>query len=69
MRDGGSAIGRVEQDGTLRLHGSAIGRIESSGSIYRGGSSWGSASNCCGDFGSKRSVAAVLAFFSDFFGR
>jgi hypothetical protein len=69
VRIGGSAIGRVEEDGTVRLHGSSIGRIESSGSIYRGGSSWGSASNCCGDFGSKRSVAAVLAFFSDFFER
>lgn len=33
----------------------------------KNGSSWGSASNCCGDHGSKRTVAAVLVFFSDYF--
>jgi hypothetical protein len=42
--------------------------IESGGTIRKGGSSWGTASDCCGDFGSKRSVAAVLVFFADFFG-
>ena len=32
--------------------------------IRKNGSSWGSASSCCGDHGSKRTVAAVLAFFA-----
>ena len=69
IRKGGSSIGKIEKDGTLRKSGSSIGSIESGGTIRKGGSSWGSASNCCGDHGSKRSVAAVIVFFSsDFFG-
>jgi len=51
-----------------RISGSSIGKIESGGTIRKNGSSWGSASSCCGDHGSKRTVAAVLVFFSnDFF--
>lgn len=65
IRRDGSSVGRVENDGTMRRRGSSIGRIESDGTIRKDGSSWGSASSCCGDFGSKRTVAAVLAFFAD----
>lgn len=67
IRDGGSSVGRVENDGTVRYKGSSVGRIESGGTLRKGGSSWGSASSCCGDFGSKRSIAGLLYFFSDFF--
>jgi hypothetical protein len=68
IRINGSSAGKIESDGTLRKAGSSIGAIESGGTIRKNGSSWGSASNCCGDFGSKRAVAAVLVFFSgDFF--
>ena len=68
VRIDGSSVGKIESDGTLRKSGSSIGMIESGGTIRKGGSSWGSASSCCGDFGSKRTVAALLAFFSgDFF--
>ena len=46
-------MGSVEDDGTIRLDGRA----------------WGSVRHCCGDFASKRTVAAALAFFLDeFFG-
>src|SRR5262249_28727823 len=64
IRRGGSSIGQVDTDGTVRKSGSGIGKIENDGGIRKGGSSWGSASHCCGDHGSKRTVAAVLAFFS-----
>jgi hypothetical protein len=67
IRKSGSSVGKIESDGTLRKNGSSIGQIESGGTIRKSGSSWGSASNCCGDHGSKRTVAAVLVFFSDFF--
>ena len=67
IRKNGSSVGKIEPDGTFRKDGSSIGQIESGGTIRKNGSSWGSASNCCGDHGSKRSVAALLVFFSDFF--
>ena len=67
VRINGSSVGKVESDGTIRKSGSSIGTVESGGTIRKGGSSWGSASSCCGDHGSKRTVAAVLAFFSDDF--
>ena len=67
VRRNGSSVGQVETDGTMRKAGSSIGQIESGGTIRKAGSSWGSASNCCGDHGSKRAVVAVLVFFSDFF--
>ena len=65
IRKGGSSVGRIESNGTLRRRGSSIGRIESGGTIRKRGSSWGSASNCCGSFGSKKTIAAVLVFFAD----
>lgn len=67
IRRRGSSIGKVESNGTVRKSGSSVGRIESGGTIRKGGSSWGSASNCCGSFGSKRLVAAVIVFFGGFF--
>ena len=68
IRKGGSSVGKIDRDGTLRRGGSSIGKIEADGTLRRDGTSWGSAEHCCGDFGSKRTVAAVLAFFSaDFF--
>src|SRR5205085_1639376 len=68
LRATGSSVGKIEPDGTLRKEGSSIGKIESGGTIRKNGSSWGSASNCCGDHGSKRTVAAVLVFFDrDYF--
>mgnify|MGYP000149067150 CR=1 FL=1 len=67
IRKNGSSVGKIEPDGTFRKDGSSIGQIESGGTIRKNGSSWGSASNCCGDHGSKRSVAALLVFFSDLF--
>ena len=67
IRKGGSKIGEIESNGTLRKGGSKIGEIESGGTIRKNGSHWGSASNCCGSHGGKRAVAAVLAFFSDDF--
>jgi len=67
IRRGGSSVGKVESDGTVRKSGSSIGRIQDDGTIRSHGSSWGSASNCCGDFGSKRTIAALLVFFADDF--
>ena len=67
IRENGSSVGRVESDGTMRKNGSSIGRIENDGGIRKNGSSWGHASSCCGDFGSKRTVAALLVFFSNYF--
>lgn len=67
IRINGSSVGKFESDGTVRKSGSSIGKIESGGTIRKGGSSWGSASNCCGSHGGKRTVAAVLVFFSDYF--
>ena len=67
VRKNGSSVGRVESDGTMRKNGSSIGRIENDGGIRKNGSSWGHASSCCGDFGSKRTVAALLVFFSNYF--
>ena len=67
IRRQGSSVGRVHTDGTIRRRGSSIGRIESGGSIRRNGSSWGSASSCCGSFGGKKAVTAVLVFFADDF--
>jgi len=68
IRKSGSSWAKVENDGTVRISGSSVGKIESDGTIRKSGSSWGSASHCCGDHGSKRTVAAVLVFFSgDFF--
>ena len=64
IRINGSSVGKVEHDGTVRKNGSSIGKIESDGTIRKNGSSWGSASGCCGDHGSKRTVAAVLTFFA-----
>lgn len=63
IRDGGRNVGRIETDGTLRMGGRSVGRIESGGTLRREGRAWGSASDCCGDFGSRRTVAAVLVFF------
>lgn len=63
IRDGGRSVGRIETDGTFRLGGRSVGRIESGGTLRREGRAWGSASDCCGDFGSKRTLAAVLVFF------
>ena len=68
IRRSGSSIGRIDNDGTLRKNGSSFGAIEGGGTIRINGSSWGSASSCCGDFGGKRAVAAVLVFFSSDFG-
>lgn len=65
IRKQGSSVGKVENDGTVRRRGSSIGCIESSGTIRKQGSSWGSASNCCGSFGGKKAVAALLVFFAD----
>ena len=65
IRRSGSSIGKIQSDGTVRKRGSSIGRIESGGTIRKRGSSWGSASNCCGSFGSKKAIAAVLVFFAD----
>jgi hypothetical protein len=67
IRKSGSSIGQIEKDGTVRKSGSSVGKIESGGDIRKDGSSWGNASNCCGDHGSKRTVAAVIVFFGGFF--
>ena len=67
IRINGSSIGSIDSDGTIRKSGSSIGRIDSDGTIRKNGSSWGSASSCCGDFGSKRTVVALLVFFSNYF--
>ena len=64
IRKKGVAVG-IETNGTLRRDGQAIGRVESGGTIRKKGSAWGTASNCCGSFGGKKSVAAVLVFFAD----
>jgi hypothetical protein len=63
IRASGRTIGRVERDGTVRRSGRAIGRIEPGGKLRLDGRTWGTATNCCGDYGSKRTVAALLAFF------
>ena len=65
VRINGSSVGKIESDGTMRRNGSSMGKVESDGTVRKNGSSWGSASSCCGDHGSKRTVAAVLVFFSD----
>ena len=67
IRRNGSSWAKVEDDGTIRIDGSSVGKIESGGTIRKDGSSWGSASNCCGDHGSKRTVTAVIVFFGEFF--
>jgi hypothetical protein len=64
VRINGSSVGKIESDGTVRKNGSSVGKVDSDGTIRKGSSSWGSASNCCGDHGSKRAVAALIAFFS-----
>lgn len=67
IRRGGLIVGRVERDGTLRHRGRAVGEVEDDGEIRREGRVWGTVRNCCGDFGSKRTVAAALAFFGNEF--
>jgi hypothetical protein len=55
----------VERDGTVRRDGRAIGRIEDDGTLRLDGRMWGGVRNCCGDHGSKRTIAALLAFFGN----
>ncbi|HET7755264.1 MAG TPA: hypothetical protein VFK85_15250 [Anaeromyxobacteraceae bacterium] len=69
IRRSGRVVGRVERDGTLRHRGRAVGEVADDGTIRQQGRTWGSVRNCCGDFASKRTVAAALAFFlGEFFG-
>ena len=65
IRKSGSTWARVDDDGTIRIKGSTVGRFESNGTIRKRGSTWGTASNCCGSFGSKKTVAAVMVFFAN----
>ncbi|WP_143828033.1 hypothetical protein [Anaeromyxobacter sp. Fw109-5] len=65
IRASGRVVGRVERDGTVRRGGRAIGAIEDGGTLRRDGRAWGSIRNCCGDPASKRTIAALLAFFAD----
>jgi hypothetical protein len=67
IRRAGRVVGRVERDGALRHRGRAVGEVEDDGIIRRNGRAWATVRNCCGDFGSKRTIAAVLAFFGDDF--
>ena len=65
IRIKGRTVGRFESNGTIRKRGSSVGSIDSDGTIRKRGSTWGTASNCCGSFGSKKTVAAVMVFFAN----
>jgi hypothetical protein len=49
----------------LRRDGRAIGVVDDDGTLRRDGRAWGSVRHCCGDAASKRTIAALLAFFAE----